>query len=270
VAGAPVLDEDLFFGRQDLVDRILQTVHNNSLLLHGERRIGKTSIQHHLRRRLRELEDPDYEFFPVFIDLQGVPEERFFRSLAEDICEELAPYLEGLAPSCRDDGGYSYRLFVRDLHAVIRALRRRSEKRVRLVLLIDEVDELNDYDPRVNQRLRSLFMKSFADQMVAVVSGVEIRRRWERETSPWYNFFEEVEVAPFGPEDARALVREPIQGFMKIDDDAVERILDLTACRPYRIQRLCMSVVNRIYEQKRHRITVADVEAVGGSAAEVS
>ena len=57
VAGAPVLDERLFFGRQPLVDRILQTVHNNSLLLYGERRIGKTSIQHHLKRRLLELED---------------------------------------------------------------------------------------------------------------------------------------------------------------------------------------------------------------------
>ncbi|MEE8524761.1 MAG: hypothetical protein V3T72_12575, partial [Thermoanaerobaculia bacterium] len=42
IAGAPVLDEDLFFGREGLIDRILQTVHNNSLLLHGERRIGKT------------------------------------------------------------------------------------------------------------------------------------------------------------------------------------------------------------------------------------
>ncbi|MDH3491782.1 MAG: hypothetical protein OEM20_07215, partial [Gammaproteobacteria bacterium] len=38
VAGAPVLDEDMFFGRRELVDRILQTIHNNSLLLYGERK----------------------------------------------------------------------------------------------------------------------------------------------------------------------------------------------------------------------------------------
>ncbi len=268
VAGAPVLDDRLFFGRRELIDRILQTVHNNSLLLYGERRIGKTSIQHHLRRRLRELEDPDYEFFPVYVDLQGVPEERFFQSLADDVFEELAPQLEGLTPSSPGPEGYTHRQFVRDLHAVIGVLKRRTAKRVKLVLLIDEVDELNDYDPRINQRLRSLFMKSFAEQMVAVVSGVEIRKRWEREASPWYNFFEELEVTPFRPEDARALVERPVRGVFGIDEGVVERILDLTESRPYRIQRLCMAVVNRLHEQGRYRITLDDVDAVGGAAAE--
>jgi tetratricopeptide (TPR) repeat protein len=35
VAGPPVLDENLFFGRERLIERILQTIHNNSLLLYG-------------------------------------------------------------------------------------------------------------------------------------------------------------------------------------------------------------------------------------------
>jgi tetratricopeptide (TPR) repeat protein len=66
VAGAPVLDESLFFGREQLLERILQTLHNNSLLLHGERRIGKTSLQHQLKRRLEALRDPVYDFYPVY------------------------------------------------------------------------------------------------------------------------------------------------------------------------------------------------------------
>ena len=36
--------------------------------------------------------------------------------------------------------------------------------------LIDEVDELNHYDPRINQGLRSLFMKRFAQSLAAVVA----------------------------------------------------------------------------------------------------
>jgi hypothetical protein len=82
VAGAPVLDNDMFFGRRKLVDRILQTIHNNSLLIYGERRIGKTSIQHQIKKRLRELDDPVYEFYPVYVDLQGTPETRFFQTIA--------------------------------------------------------------------------------------------------------------------------------------------------------------------------------------------
>ncbi|NIR23527.1 MAG: hypothetical protein GWN78_09705, partial [Gammaproteobacteria bacterium] len=53
-------------------------------------------------------------------------------------------------------------------------LEKTTDKKVKLVLLIDEVDELNDYDPKVNQKLRSLFMRSFAENLVAVVSGVGI------------------------------------------------------------------------------------------------
>ncbi len=261
VAGAPVLDENLFFGRQALVDRILQTVHNNSLLLYGERRIGKTSLQHHLKKRLGELRDPQYDFYPVYVDLQGTPEEKFFATLGEDVFLELAPHLDGLEAT--EHEAYGYRELVRDLRQVIKTLAAKSDKTVKLVLLIDEVDELNDYDPKINQKLRSLFMKSFAEHLAAVVSGVAIKRQWEREGSPWYNFFEEIEVKPLRDEAARELVERPIHGLFKLEDGLAERIIEMTGNRPYLIQKMLISLVNKLYEEGRREITLADVEAVG-------
>lgn len=263
VAGAPVLDDRMFFGRRELVDRILETIHNNSLLLYGERRIGKTSIQHQLRKRLSQLDDPTYDFYPVYIDLQGTPEARFFSTMAEDIFQDLAPELGSLSPAKDTTEDYSYRDFVRDVHAVLKALKKQSSKKVKLVLLIDEVDELNDYDPRINQKLRSLFMKSFAENLISVVSGVEIKKQWEREGSPWYNFFEEIEVKPLGRDEARELVERPIRGIFKLDDGVTDRIISLTDAKPYLIQKLCISLVTRLHEQQRRRITMEDVEAVG-------
>jgi tetratricopeptide (TPR) repeat protein len=262
VAGAPVMNDDMFFGRRQLVDRILQTIHNNSLLLYGERRIGKTSIQHQLKRRLLEIDDPYFAFHPVYIDLQGTPQEQFFWTIAKDFVEELAPTLEGLEITGSTPANYDYRDLVGDLRAVIRYLQGNSSKTVKLVLLIDEVDELNEYDPRINQRLRSLFMKNFAENLVAVVSGVEIKKRWEREGSPWYNFFEEIEVRPFDEREARDLIRKPIEGIFKADTDVVDRIIDLTGCRPYLIQKLCVALVTRLHEEHRRKMTVADVDAV--------
>jgi tetratricopeptide (TPR) repeat protein len=269
VAGAPVLDEELFVGRQNLIDRILQTVHNNSLLVYGERRMGKTSLLHQLKRRLELLEDPEYEFHPVYIDLQGTPEERFFAVLAEDIFEELAPELKGLRPVKDLDEGtdYSYRDFVHDLRGVFRVLQQRSEKQVKLVMLIDEVDELNDYDPKVNQRLRSLFMKSFADRLVSVVSGVQIKKHWELEGSPWYNFFEEIKLDVLLHSEARELIERPIQGVLKLEDGVADRIISLTGGQPYLIQKLCIALVNRAYEEGRRTITLQDLEAVGRTEA---
>ena len=186
LAGGPVFDENLFFGRERLVQRILQTVHNNSLLLHGERRIGKTSLLHQVRQRLEQLDDPEYAFYPAYVDLQGTSEERFFWTLAEQIREALAPVLgETSVPvPPTGDANEGHRYLVRELHRILGELRAQSPKEVKLVLLIDEVDELNHYDPRVNQKLRSLFMKRFAENLVAVVAGVHIVKEWEREASP--------------------------------------------------------------------------------------
>jgi len=264
IAGAPVLDTEMFFGRDQLIERILQTIHNNSLLLYGERRIGKTSLQHHLRRRLLQLDDPLYEFFPVYVDLQGTPESQFFATLAEDVFHELAPLLGGMRPGqgLEADADYGYRELVADLRKVIKTLEEKTSKQIKLVLLIDEVDELNAYDPRINQRLRSLFMKSFAENLVAVVSGVEIRKQWDKEGSPWYNFFEEVEVTPIGRDDAAELITRPIGGIFKLDRHVIDRILDLTGSRPYQVQRLCVALVNRMYEKGRRIVTIADVDAV--------
>jgi len=264
VAGAPVLDRRLFFGRERLIQRVLQTVHTNSLLLYGERRIGKTSLLHQLRRRLEEVDDPEYAFFPVFVDLQGTPEERFFATLGAEVFEELGPRLPSgtVEPPASRGGEYGYRELVADLRAVIEALARTTPKRVKLVLLIDEVDELNAYDPRINQRLRSLFMRAFSEHLVAVVSGVEIRRQWEQHGSPWYNFFEELEVTAIDCADAEALVREPLQGVFTVEDDAVAEILARTGCKPYPIQKACVALVDRLYQEGRTVITRADVDAV--------
>jgi len=267
IAGAPVLDTEMFFGREKLVERILQTIHNNSLLLYGERRIGKTSLQHHLRRRLQQLEDPDYDFYPVYVDLQGTPESQFFATLAEDVFHDLAPLLGDMGPGddLDPESAYGYRDLVRDLRRVIKALEERGPKQVKLVLLIDEVDELNAYDPRINQRLRSLFMKSFAENLVAVVSGVEIRKQWDKEGSPWYNFFEEIEVTPIGRDDAVELITRPMSGVFKIDRAVIDHIIDITERKPYHVQRLCVALVNRMHEQGRRVITTADVDAVAGN-----
>lgn len=265
VAGAPVLDNKLFFGRNRLIERILQTIHNNSLLLHGERRIGKTSLQHHVKRRLEELDDPDFVFFPIYVDLQGTPEERFFATLGEDVFQGLGPHLSGLEPKSEpaSDPAYGYRQLVHDLRRIFAHLQQQNSRKVKLVLLIDEVDELNDYDPRINQKLRSLFMKSFAENLVAIVSGVAIRKQWEREASPWFNFFEEIEVTCLARPDAEALITKPLRGIFSIEPEAVERIVDITGCRPYLIQKLCVNLVVRMYENGRRRITRADVEEAG-------
>ncbi len=262
VAGGPVFDLALFHGREPLVRRILQTVHSNSLMLHGERRIGKTSLLHQVRLRLAALDDPEYRFHAVYVDLQGTREHQLFATMADQIFEGLGDSVAiDRAPALVRDA-YDHHDLVRELHGALGALQGNSDRAVRLVLLIDEVDELNHYDPRVNQKLRSLFMKSFSERLVAVVAGVGIRKEWEREGSPWYNFFEEVAVEPIAVEDARELVLAPIRGVFKVEAGVADDIVARCDRRPFRIQKLCRALVNRLHETGRKTITRADVAAV--------
>jgi AAA ATPase-like protein len=265
IAGAPVLEDDMFFGRLKLLARLMNVLHHNSLMITGERRIGKTTLLHHLRKMLEHDEGTDYQFFPVSTDLQGVPESGFFEAVMADVIEQLALRPEtraGLRHRAERESAYDGRDFSHDLQRVIQDLIARTPKKVKLVLLIDEVDVLNEYSERVNQRLRSIFMKTFSEHLVAIMSGVGIKRIWKSEGSPWYNFFDEIELTAFTREEAEALIRHPVEGVFRWRTEAVEAVLAWSALKPYIIQKFCIHAVNHMLEAGRTTITADDVEAV--------
>jgi tetratricopeptide (TPR) repeat protein len=264
IAGAPVLDDGMFFGRQKLMTRMMNVLHHNSLMITGERRIGKTTFLYHLKKTLAADEGTDYRFFPVFSDLQGVVESSFFHALMADVVDtlQLSPAtLEALRFRSGQDK-YDGRDFSHDLQRVIEELKTRTSKKVKLALLIDEVDVLNEYSERINQRLRSIFMKTFSESLVAIMSGVGIKRIWNSEGSPWYNFFDEIELQAFTREEAEALVRTPVTGYFRFEPEAVERILEYSQLKPYLVQKFCIHAVNRMLEDGRMVISAADVESV--------
>jgi len=264
IAGAPVLEDDMFFGRHKLLARIMNVLHHNSLMITGERRIGKTTLLHHLRKALEHDEGTDYQFFAVSTDLQGVPEASFFDAVMTDVAEQL-PLRAETREALRFRPGretYDGRDFSHDLQRVVEDLAARTPKKVKLALLIDEVDVLNEYSERVNQRLRSIFMKTFSEHLVAIMSGVGIKRIWNSEGSPWYNFFDEIELTAFSREEAEALIRQPVEGVFRWSPEAVESILEYSGLKPYVIQKFCIHAVNRMLEDGRTTITADDVEAV--------
>ena len=268
IAGAPVLEDDMFFGRQKLLARILNVLHHNSLMITGERRIGKTTLLHHLRKALEHDEGTEYQFFPVSTDLQGVPESGFFDAVMTDVVEQVRPRPEVLAtlrfrPDAETDAeAYDGRDFSHDLQRIVEDLAAPTPRKVKLVLLIDEVDVLNEYSERVNQRLRSIFMKTFSEHLVAIMSGVGIKRIWKSEGSPWYNFFDEIELTAFSREEAEALIRQPVEGVFRWTPEAVEAILEHSSLKPYIVQKFCIHAVNHMLEEGRTTITATDVEAV--------
>jgi DNA polymerase III delta prime subunit len=182
--------------RERTIRRILSTIHNNSILVCGPPGSGKTSMLLELKGHLATGGDPATEFFPVFVDLRGGPERLLFATAAAAVNEQLAemPLYCRMTEIADPKLDYSHRDLANDLRSVLRMLTKRSAGKARLVLLVDGIDELNRYAPRTTQRVRSLFMAGLDGNLVMVATAVAIDKRWEQEGSPWYNFFEEIEL----------------------------------------------------------------------------
>jgi hypothetical protein len=182
-----------------LAQRILSTIHNNSILLCGGSGTGKAAFLEDLKDRLLRIEDPSFRFYPVYVDLQGVPEHRFFGTVATRIGEQLGflspPALGDRVPELGAD--YGHRELAQDLRLAVQILGQRTPLKVKIVLLVNRIETLERYHPRTSQRLRGLFMTNLADHLVMVASAVAISRRWDKEGSPWYNFFEELRPSEY-------------------------------------------------------------------------
>jgi ligand-binding sensor domain-containing protein len=275
VSGEPVRRQDMFFGRHDLLQRIIDTLHNNSIMIHGERRIGKTTILYQLAARLREVDDDEYWFIPLYVDLEGTTEESFFHFLLEEILngaltlpdarQWLKPELQDLFYNSMPATEYSDREFSRDLRLIIQALQTYSEishpnKHLRLILLLDEMDVMSNYSRLVQQRLRRIFMRDFAATLGAVVAGIQISKEWDRVESPWFNLFNEIQLGPFNREQALQLLVEPIYEYYRYDPAALEFIIDKSEGRPYRLQQYALEAVNHMLAANRRVITLDDAE----------
>jgi ligand-binding sensor domain-containing protein len=264
-AGRPVLDPHRFFGREALIAQVLNTIHQNDVLIHGERRIGKTSLLRQLEHRLRAMDDPDYQFIPVYADVEGVPQAEFFHLLMEEI---VAAFRESdcALPVLRFAGkaaaAYTYRDFLHDIQSLLEVPQAASHRTIRLILLMDEVDVMNSYDQLVQQQFRRILMKRFARQVGVVASGVHVFREWSRDESPFRNLFVEIHLGTMEEEAARRLITEPVKGIYSYDDEAVDLILRYSEHKPWRIQRLCLELVNRLLAERRTRVTRQDVEEV--------
>lgn len=181
-----------------LMQRVLSTIHNNSILLCGGPGSGKTSILLHLKKRLEEDRHTFEEFFPIFIDLHEVPEDQLFSSVANAVTDQLSltPLVKKTGRAPTTGPGYSHRNLTSDIRRALHTLRKRGVRRARLVLLVDGIDQLNTFSAKTAQQVRSLFMANLDGNLVMVATAVEIDREWNEEGSPWYNFFEEIHLTP--------------------------------------------------------------------------
>ncbi len=259
VAGVPVFDRRLFFGREHLARDVAMRIGSRSVKLTGERRIGKTSFLHYLRGILAEGSPEEPACFPVFVDLEAVTSAEPFLALMDEVVEATVPSARTRRELRVDAAGERYdgSDFGHDLELVVEELRQRTRRRVRLVLLIDEIDVVCGGTERAGAGWLEALLANCSPEFRVVLAGV-------RPGQPRiaYAGLDDIELGPLTPEQADELVRKPVAGVFRYERRAVERIMQLSQLRPYLIQGLCLHAVNRLLDEGRTTVELADVEAV--------
>jgi hypothetical protein len=224
-----------FYGRDRLIDEILHGPRNGLWLL-GTRRIGKTSLLKQLEHLAAE--DPESGYFPLFWDLQGADDPQELHAGFVDALLDAEDRLEAIGVGVTD-------IEANDLFAAMGRLRRRLRaKKLKLLLLCDEVEELiklNEKDPALLGKLRHA-MQASEDVRSVLASTIRLWALTEQraDTSPFlHGFAPPVYIRTMSDEGARALIRQthlPAELRPEFDDEQVETIRRHCDSHPYLLQ----------------------------------
>lgn len=261
----PSLKEDYgFYGRQSLiasiVDYLTRVVHQNAIVLHGQRRIGKTSLLHHLGRN-KTLHQ---SHVPIFFDLQqrkGFPLARILAELTETIIATLKLDIR-LPQEARlaNDYGQFKREILPEIYQHL------PDKR--LLILLDEFDvavpvDIADRFPAdtVLGYLQTLIEEDQRRLAFVFVVG----QRLDLLAEGYRRLFRGARTEPVGRLDQgdtiKLLTELGQQGYIGYSSEALQTIWDLTNGHPYLTQLIGFEIFERLQGQQLQEATPDDVEA---------
>ena len=259
IAGNPVGGGDAFTGRADVVHDVLcmlETPHENGLVLYGQRRIGKTSILQELEASLPQKGT----YAPVYFDLQdkaALPLEQVLNELTERILHTL-----------------NMNNWEKDIDDVLTNFKKtflpyvlsQLPEETALVLLFDEFDVLDTSGKQAG----SAFFPYLRDLMSLDAKRLKfvfvIGRRPEDLSSVYLSLFKGVNschVSLLSQEDTVALIRlSERNNSLQWPDDLVLYVYNITGGHPFLTQQLCQEIWNNIYDTMPDNLPVVQISDI--------
>jgi Leucine-rich repeat (LRR) protein len=269
ILGRPINEEEKFFGRNKQLKFVRDNLEKQSkiILLHGQRRIGKTSVLYQIKNLLNKLEN----FQVILLSLQGKSHltlEELFYKLAQEICDSLEAqdiikYQQISIPE-RNQWQSNQLIFKENfLPEVLRCLQGKQ-----LVLLLDEFDALED---QVSSSISNNFFEYLNNNLqheslyIITVIGRNIN-----DLANLKNIFNQapyIDIGLLEEAEARKLITEPAKDSLFYPEETIEEILRLTSGHPYLTQAVCYTIFeNVIYKFQKSEATPSDVESAVNDA----
>jgi uncharacterized protein len=279
--GALALDEAFADRERELAELTADALAGQDVVLFAPRRVGKSSLvwrasQVLIKRRV----------LVAHVDLMTTPTlSRFADKLAQSIHEDLASPLfrarerlrvfQGLrvAPSVTvdpEDGSLSFSFSSAaapaDLGATVERLlelpgQLAGERDRRVVLVLDEFQEVVDIDPGLPRLMRSVFQRQ--PEVCHLYLGSKrhtMERLFNNEHEPFWRSAKRVELGAIEPDQFAPFIAERFgQSGKRISAAACASVLEISRGHPYATQELCYFLWQRVAD--RAEATIAEVQA---------
>lgn len=273
VIGRPISERELFYGRDKELFFVWENFRKGEkvLFLHGERRIGKSSLLQNIPEFLDEKEYKG-KYACVSFDLEYHGQntlESLLERLAETIVKQLdiKPYQVEIptAEEIKVQMDIFCNKFLSQIYAKL--------KDTKLVLLLDEFDALeSNY---IGATLESLFgqiQKVVESKSNQQLFAVIFAGRRSTDISNLLKIFNKVPIKEIGFIDdnsATKLITEPAASFLQYEQKSIEAIIKFSSGHPYFIQIICFALFSRARELEKWEVTEEDVELIIERAVEL-
>ncbi len=282
-----------FVGRQDLLETILDNLHfesqhDNSIVVYGLKRAGKTSVVKRFITHMLPNRDVEKMYITAYIDLLTEPVSNSIRS-NQDFLAFLMKIIVNALPSTirRDKLSLNLEAFAKDFEQnafeTFTFLLEEILKSVypsKLLLVLDEFSTISKLVHPDDTGRSAISAEVFGflgntlqstNQLVLIFTGTYILFTMMREYG--YDLFKVCSPYLVGFLDdnaARRLVQDPVaynpekpdQGWLEYDSRVVDRIVTVTNCHPYLIQYICMKLVDKMNTAKQNSVNLNDVESL--------
>lgn len=248
----------LFKGRSNLAININTKLRNPgtpTFILHGPRRMGKTSFLLQLPRLL------DSKYIPIFIDMQmGSPTQSdasFIYSLANAIYRQMRVKFKISEPNFSECERLPYSIINNWLDEVKPLLGDKS-----LFITFDEFEVIGkaitqgDLPEKILYHLRYIMQHN--DNIILLFAGVETIEALGPNSSSYFINAYPVEISYLDKEEARELICNPDPSAGKMpnyDEEVIENLLRVTHCQPYLIQAICSEIIGIANSKNISKIT---------------
>lgn len=267
IIGPAISNPKNFFGREKVFQFVEDNLKNGAraILLHGQRRIGKSSV---LLQIPHFVADNEFVFIPFDLQDKGhLPLNRILHLLAETIVNRLKLTLDDMTVPTESELATDPSLFSQRFLPEI--ARRLAQKK--LVLMLDEFDVLNSYDPAASVQSFFPYLQTLLSQHEHLFI-IPVIGRQPDDLPKLLGLFREApnrKIDVLSREDAEKLIAEPTKGALEYTQEAIEAILQLSQRHPYFTQLLCYALFVQAKSEQQQQVTPAAVERAVDEAMEL-